>query len=126
MCVMSAVMQEWDKIVPKQWEYPTNREYPTNPYGTTPYTPPQTAPLVPGIHVSPTPPVDLENLKAILESFRMAQEAARIADEATGEKDCVDPVKAKLLDRVEALEKIVAELKEAQNQPKVKKKKRKT
>ncbi len=119
MCVMSAIMQEWDKIIPQPYTYPNQ---------TWPYTPPHTAPVVPGIHVSPvptTPPVDLENLKAILESFRMAQEAARIADEATGENDCVDPVKAKPLDRVVELEKQVEALKAAQTKTKTKRKKRK-
>jgi hypothetical protein len=102
MCVMSAVMQEWGKIVP-------NPVYPTWPYPnqTTPYVPPQPV-------IQTTPQVDLENLKAILESFRIAQEAAAMADEATGEVDCVDPEKAKLIERVETLEAQVEALTAAQ------------
>ena len=122
MCVMSVVMQEWDKIVPQpSWPYPNTQPWPnTSPPTTTPpWNPSSTPPIV------TSPQVDMDNLQAILESFRLAQEAARIADEATGQEDCVDPDKAKLLERVEALENALKELKAAQNKPKTKRKKRK-
>lgn len=54
-----------------------------------------------------------EDLRKLLESFRQAQEAAKTVDDLTGQKDCVDPDKAQLLERVERLEKELAKLKKA-------------
>lgn len=61
-------------------------------------------PLIP--HIEPYQPIgDPDALRRQLEEFRKAQEAAVTIDTLTGKPDCEDPTKAKLVERVEALEK---------------------
>jgi hypothetical protein len=48
-----------------------------------------------------------ETVKKIIDDFAKAREAAKIVDELTKKTDCVDPEKAKLLEKVERLEKII-------------------
>jgi hypothetical protein len=45
-----------------------------------------------------------DEVKAILADFKRAVEAAAVVDTLTGQADCVDPVKAELMDRVAKLE----------------------
>lgn len=57
--------------------------------------------------VSPTiAPTDWQKL---IDSFKQATEAAKAADTATGQPDCEDPEKAKLIARVAELEKLLEE-----------------
>jgi hypothetical protein len=56
---------------------------------------------------------EVERLKALIESFRKAVEAAMIVDSLTGQPDCVDPEKQRLQDRVDELEKQLQNVKSA-------------
>jgi hypothetical protein len=49
-------------------------------------------------------PPDLTELKTLIAEFRELVAAAKKIDAVTGQPDCVDPEKAKLEDRVRALE----------------------
>ena len=53
---------------------------------------------------------DIDELIKLLKDFRKAEAAAKVVDELTGQKDCVDPEKAKLLERVAQLEKEIEKL----------------
>lgn len=59
------------------------------------------------ITIPPFPTVsnDLEKIIKAIEDFKRAIEAAKTVDSLTQQPDCVDPEKAKLLERVEWLEK---------------------
>lgn len=80
MCFTSAVMETWQPHIPTAW-----------PVSTVPF-----------VTNPPTVPPDL--LRELLAAFRKAYEAAETFDRLTGQPDCVDPEKAKLLDRVAELE----------------------
>lgn len=57
-----------------------------------------------------TPPslaVEIAELRQVLNEFREALKAAKTVDRLTGQPDCVDPEKAKLEERVAALEKLI-------------------
>lgn len=58
----------------------------------------------------PAPAVDIEELRQLIKDFREAVEAAKKVDALTNQPDCVDPEKAKLEERVAALEKQIAQL----------------
>lgn len=49
-------------------------------------------------------------MSALLEDFLRAGAAAKVVDDLTGQKDCVDPEKATLQERVRELERKVEEL----------------
>jgi hypothetical protein len=51
----------------------------------------------------------VDELKELLAGFHLAVQGAETFDRLTGQPDCVDPEKAKLMERVEALEKRLAE-----------------
>ncbi len=57
--------------------------------------------------IAPLTPNDIDVVD-ILDSFMKAREAAKVVDELTGQPDCVDPEKAKLIERVAELEKLIA------------------
>lgn len=58
-------------------------------------------------------PPDLTELKTLIKEFRELVAAAKKIDSVTGQPDCLDPEKAKLEDRVAALESQMAKLVEA-------------
>jgi hypothetical protein len=85
MCVMSVVHDHYWPLIPDPEIYGP---------GPTP------VPFVP----PPPPPDNLAELRQLIEDFKKAAAAAKVVDELTGQKDCVDPEKATLIDRVRALE----------------------
>ena len=101
MCVISMVMDHY-----------TDRFRPFIQPTTTPGWPAQpTGPLQPAIQptttwtLGPDLGEQIKELKALIAEFREAVAAARKVDALTGQPDCVDPQKAKLEERVAALEK---------------------
>lgn len=101
MCVTSAVMDQWNPYIPqpnKIWPQPQ----------TVPYTQPYNIPPNQQITIWPQPQVaggvDNGTVKELIDSLRQALEAAEKLDELTNQPDCVDPEKAKLMERVAILE----------------------
>lgn len=71
-------------------------------------------PLIPYPPWQPTPePEQVKLLKELIEQFQKAAEAAKVVDRLTGQPDCLDPDKAKLDERVVALEDRIAQLEAA-------------
>ena len=84
--------------------------------------------IVPPAPLAPVSPVDLpwspitpnpggppillspEQLAQLLKAFHASAEAAKVADAVTGQKECVDPEKAKLEARVAELERLLVEM----------------
>lgn len=102
MCIVSAVMDQWNPHIPRPvqpWTYP--------PLAPTPTVIPLT--VGPGT-IQMQPPSVAEDgtpnaiVRELIESLRKAIEAAETLDRLTGQPDCADPEKAKLLDRVDVLE----------------------
>jgi hypothetical protein len=54
--------------------------------------------------------VDNETVKELIDSLRQALAAAEKLDELTNQPDCVDPEKAKLMERVTILEERLDEI----------------
>lgn len=88
MCVYSAIGPIFEPVIP----YPT----PAAPVDViiTPWT---TVPST-GLPISP------EDLRTLIDAFHKAVAAAKQADKASGQPDCVDPDKVKLEARVAELE----------------------
>ncbi len=100
MCVVSMVHDfyddRFDKYFPIPVGFPTTETIPVNhPNQFT---------------VSP-PSVDLAELRQLIKEFKEAMAAAKVVDKLTGQPDCVDPEKAKLIERIENLEKELRKLK---------------
>lgn len=95
VCVVSLVMDGFSPLIPQPSPW---REIPPQ---VTPYVP-ATTPWFP-----PMPPTDLA---ALLKAFHEAVAAAKTADTLTGQKDCADPEKVKLEDRVAELERRIVAL----------------
>lgn len=91
MCIVSMVIDRFDPLLPS----PTTPVYPQP-------TPPGAMP--PGYTWPWQPQVDLSDLRKLVDDFKEALAAARTVDRLTGQPDCEDPEKAKLLDRVALLE----------------------
>ena len=72
---------------------------------------PYIQPLSPQITQTITYQPDLTELKQLIKEFREAIAAAKKVDKLTGQPDCEDPAKAKLEERVVALEKEIKALK---------------
>jgi hypothetical protein len=93
VCMTSAVFDQWQPAFPPadRWVYPWTPQ-PRNPFIPSPkrYTP--------------------DDLRELLDAFHKALEAAEKYDEITGQPDCEDAEKAKLLDRVAELEERLAAL----------------
>lgn len=51
--------------------------------------------------------VDLDELRRLINDFKQAVDAAKKVDLLTAQPDCIDPEKAKLLERVERLERVI-------------------
>lgn len=72
---------------------------------------PWTQPGAPSPAYIPTPlPDQTSTLAKLIEDFKAAIEAAKKVDALTGQPNCEDPEKAKLVERVAALEKEIAGL----------------
>jgi hypothetical protein len=83
MCFTSLVMQQFDPYIPQpqQWQqWPVSTPSPAE----RTYT--------------------VDELGELLAAFRKAYEAAEKFDALTGQPDCIDPEKAKLIERVAELE----------------------
>lgn len=89
MCVYSMVVDQFQPVIP--WIEPE----PSKTIGT--FTWPKQEPTL-----------DLNELKKLLDEFKRLVENAKEIDAKTGQPDCVDPEKAKLIDRVIELEKLIA------------------
>lgn len=95
MCVVSMVMDHYQPIFPQRFPDVWPVVDPPTPYvpttiGTTHFTWPTT--------------VDLAELRKLIDEFKEAVGAAQRIDILTKQPDCEDPEKAKLVDRVAALE----------------------
>jgi hypothetical protein len=84
MCVVSMVHDFYEPRIPRQWG---DYQQPT-------------------ITITPQLPTAAEvaELRQLIKDFREAVEAAKRIDALTNQPDCVDPEKAKLEERVAALE----------------------
>lgn len=89
MCSVSVVFDQYQPFIPQPSQWPQTPLLPL-PYGQT----------GPRQRAFPT----TEELRELLDSFHRAVEAAKTFDRLTGQPDCEDPEKAKLLDRVRELE----------------------
>ena len=85
MCIVSAVHDSYQKAIPSQDSWPLN---PSAPRTLT----------------------DAE-IRRVIDAYRKSLELAQTVDEITNQPDCEDPEKAKLLERVEAIEKSLDEIK---------------
>jgi hypothetical protein len=85
MCVVSMVFDHYQPLIP-HWP-------------PAPMQPWQPSPLV-----APLPQFDPVFAEKLIEQFKEALEAAKKVDKLTGQPDCADPEKEKLLLRVAALE----------------------
>lgn len=98
MCVVSMVHDHFNPLFPSISPVPA-----PVPAGT----PWPLAGLIPGVLISHE---EAQRIRGVIADFRAAVEAARLVDKLTAQPDCVDPEKAKLEERVAALEKRLAEL----------------
>lgn len=101
MCVVSMVMDHYGDRFRPYWPYVPN----------WPSWPQDTPPQVPFVPAPPTPQ-EAQGIADMIKQFRDALEAARKVDSLTAQPNCEDPEKAKLVDRVAALEKEIAAMKE--------------
>lgn len=86
MCVYSMVHDHYTPIIPViQPVQPGTFQWPPNPE-----------------------PADAQKVVDAIAGLREALKAAKIVDDLTGQPDCVDPEKAKLMDRIAELEKALA------------------
>lgn len=104
MCLVSAIYDKYEPIIPRIPFWP-----PQTPE-VVPYEPPptETKPFTPVVPWMPSIPT--EELRKLIEEFREAVAAAKKVDARFGERDCLDPSKAKLEERIDALEKAIAKL----------------
>lgn len=89
MCVVSAVYDQYNPHIPTNWP----------PIDSTPIKPNTTPVIKLEEHV-----INPKDLARLIDSFHKAVAAAKVFDELTGQPDCEDPEKAKLEERVAALE----------------------
>lgn len=106
MCVVSMIHDHYEPLIPKpDFWIPWQPAFPD----FEPSTPPP-----------PTDLKEIERVRKLLEDFRKAHKAAAEVDKLTKQPDCVDPEKAKLEERVVALEQKIEQLLtqlKAQNTP---------
>lgn len=90
MCNVSQIMDQWAP------HFPSPSIYPSPNTARPPFVPapPSTGPTV----------VEPADLRELIAAFYKALDAARSFDRLTGQPDCEDPEKAKLLERVAELE----------------------
>jgi hypothetical protein len=101
MCVMSMVYAHYQSIFPTSITSPI-----PSISGTLPLFPQ----VAPDYQIIPNE--EIAALKKLINDFKEAVAAAKIVDNLTGQKDCVDVEKQKLEDRVALLEQQIAELKD--------------
>lgn len=87
MCVISMVMDHYQPLIPE-----------ITPLGPT------FGPTAPPIQYGWPPSVDLVALRRLIDEFNAAVAAAKTVDKLTGQPDCEDPEKMKLVERVAELE----------------------
>lgn len=92
MCIVSMVSDHY------------RERFPTWP--SEPWQPPKAD--TPTVVIGPT--VDLGELRKLIDEFKEAIAAAQKLDALMRQPDCVDPVKAQLMQRVDWLERIVERL----------------
>ena len=97
MCNVSMIFDTYKPHLPDPNAYPWPQPGTAVPWPIAP---------APRVGEWPTPTA----LRELLESFRQAVEAAKAFDRLTNQPDCEDPEKAKLLDRVDELERRLDEL----------------
>lgn len=102
------VFDHYDPLIPQpQWP-------PPQPRRTRPFHPPspfEPFPMDPTPTFSPLTKEQLDSMMKIIEQFKKAVEAAKTVDKLTGQPDCADPEKEKLLARVAELEKQITKMK---------------
>ena len=104
MCVISMVMDKFEPLIPSEDDLKKWLE----PYVTVPF--PGTI-AIQGFP-APEPPKyatqeDIQRLEKLIQDFHTAVTAAKVVDDLTGQPDCIDPEKAKLIERVELLENVI-------------------
>ena len=110
MCIMSMIHDHYNPLIPD----PFNPHKPIGP--AVPPSPTTTPPAGWFTPATPTPSIDFGSAAAVAElrkliaEFREAVEKAKRLDVLTGQPDCVDPNKAKLEDRVTALEELLSKM----------------
>jgi len=97
MCMMSLVIDHFSPYIPNPNMVPQTTMPNPNTIVGVPIS-------VPSINIIPEPIVDPKELRELIDAFKQAAEAAKVFDRLTGQPDCEDPEKAKLVERVEALE----------------------
>lgn len=98
MCTVSWVGEQFEPVLPD-----------FEPY--QPYQPSRTSPVITTPQITVTglkPDLDLEELKRLIDRFRELVKVAEKIDAHLGQPDCVDPEKAKLMERVKQLEALLA------------------
>jgi hypothetical protein len=101
MCNVSMIMDTWSPHIPQPNEW-------------VPRTVPQFPQQIP-INVPPDPAkrvaeMTVDELRKLLAAFHNAVAAAETFDRLTGQPDCIDAEKAKLVDRVAELERKIEEM----------------
>jgi len=101
MCVVSMVYDDFSKRIP--WVQPFN------PMEVKPLVPSHPAPA--SVDFTLITKQEAADIRQLIKEFREAIEAAKVVDRLTRQPDCVDPEKAKLEERVAALEAELAKVK---------------
>lgn len=109
MCTVSMVMDGWNPLIPQP-----SRTVPWPPY---PNVVPGTIPDPAFIPYNPRVAEEYNNedLRKMLDAFMKVYEGAKAFDEASGQPDCEDPEKTRLLERVEELERRLDALEDWKN-----------
>lgn len=109
MCVVSNVFDHFEPNFPDPFDpFSPWRTKPNQPY-TIPHVDPDDF-KIPRVEEPVITPEEVAELKKLIREFRDALAHAKELDRLMKQKDCEDPDKAKLLDRVTALEKRIEEL----------------
>lgn len=102
MCVLSGVYDHYREMFPSALSPFRQPLIPRQPFPTQ---------IVNIPTVLPSP--EIEDLRQLVKDFKEAVKAAKLIDKLMKQPDCEDPEKAKLEERVAALEKELAKLKRA-------------
>lgn len=104
MCVVSMVFDKFNPMFPPWYPESTAPPWQPDPVAPTP------APAIPSPFVTGPSLAEILELRKLIADFKEALAAAKVVDRLTGQPDCEDPEKAKLVERVEALERALAKL----------------
>lgn len=102
MCMMSAVFDQWRPAFPPA-------HHPVYPWPTPA---PDLVDAQERLVDDAQKRYSVDDLGALIDAFQAALDAAKRYDEITGQPDCADPDKAKLLERVADLERRLREVEE--------------